>query len=105
MRYSRVKRRYGERLWCKLYTWKSLDTARHLQLMLRTRLYSQRVNRYALTWTAILGLEIDDADQPIDWLGTVENRLKMPGWFSQSPSDVDTIEPNRELLLSVAALA
>jgi len=48
--------------------------------------------------TAILGLEIDDADQLIDGSGTVENRLKMPGRFSQSRSDFDAVGPNRELL-------
>ena len=51
--------------------------------------------------TAILGLEIDDADQPIDWPRIVENRLKRPGCFRQCRSDFEAIRPNRELLQCV----
>lgn len=44
--------------------------------------------------SAILSLEIADADQPLAWTATVENRLEMSGRLNHSRSDFDAFRPN-----------
>jgi hypothetical protein len=39
-------------------------------------------------------LEFADADQPLDWTATVENRLKMSRRLNQSRPDFDAFRPN-----------
>jgi hypothetical protein len=48
--------------------------------------------------SAILGLEIGDANQSIEQVLTVESRFKRPERLNQNCSNFDVIRLNRELL-------
>jgi uncharacterized protein (DUF3084 family) len=61
-------------------------------------LYSDSLKKCVTKVSAILGLEIGNANQPIEQALTVENRLKRPERLNQSRSDFDANRLNRELL-------